>query len=155
MHIDQDTKFCIFFLFIICIKICLFEIAWPTLLYCTTFLERDLILWTLTPLIIAVCRLLDFDQMWFESKDHRNYKEKKEILTKTDIFIYGGRTWKGPKPLGRNHWGSNPKRAETSGNPPVGIAIFTGEDSQSEWMKRDESNRVYWFQTRFLSLVYL
>ena len=38
---------------------------------------------------------------------------------------------------------------------PVGIDIFTGEDSQSEWMKRDESNRVYWFQTRFLSLVYL
>ena len=38
---------------------------------------------------------------------------------------------------------------------PVGIAIFTGEDPQSEWMKRDESNRVYWFQTRFLSLVYL
>ena len=38
---------------------------------------------------------------------------------------------------------------------PVGIAIFTGEDPQSEWMKRDESNRVYWFHTRFLSLVYL
>ena len=38
---------------------------------------------------------------------------------------------------------------------PVGITIFTGEDSQSEWMKRDEWNRVYWFQTRFLSLVYL
>ena len=37
---------------------------------------------------------------------------------------------------------------------PVGIAIFTGEDPQSEYMKRDESNRVYWFQTRFLSLVF-
>ena len=38
---------------------------------------------------------------------------------------------------------------------PVGIYIFTDEDPQSEWMKRDESNRVYWFQTRFLSLVYM
>ena len=38
---------------------------------------------------------------------------------------------------------------------PVGIAIFTGEDPQSEWMKRDESNKVYCFQTRILSLVYL
>ena len=37
---------------------------------------------------------------------------------------------------------------------PVGIAIFAGEDPQSELMKRDESNRVYWFQTIFLSLVY-
>ena len=27
--------------------------------------------------------------------------------------------------------------------------------SQSEWMKRDESNKVYWFETRLLSLVYL
>ena len=39
-------------------------------------------------------------------------------------------------------------------NPPL-IYIFRGEDTQSEWMKRDESKRVYWFQTRFLSLVYL
>ena len=54
--------------------------------------------------------------MGFESKDNRNYKENKEILAKTDIFIYGGRTWKGPKPLGRNLWGSNRKRAVTSGN---------------------------------------
>ena len=36
-----------------------------------------------------------------------------------------------------------------------GIDIVTGEDSQSEWMTRGESNRVYWFQIRFLSLVYL
>ena len=38
---------------------------------------------------------------------------------------------------------------------PVGIAIFTGEDPQSERMNRDESNRVYWFQTRLVYLVYL
>ena len=37
---------------------------------------------------------------------------------------------------------------------PVGKYIFTGEGRQSKRMKRDESNRVYWFQTRFLSLVY-
>ena len=30
----------------------------------------------------------------------------------------------------------------------VGIHVFTGEDPQSEWLKSDESNRVYWFQTR-------
>ena len=24
--------------------------------------------------------------------------------------------------------------------------VFTGEDPQTEWMKRDESNSVYWFQ---------
>ena len=35
------------------------------------------------------------------------------------------------------------------------FAIFTGEDPQSEWMKLDESNRVYLSQTRILSLVYL
>ena len=33
--------------------------------------------------------------------------------------------------------------------------VFTGGDPQLEWLKRNESNRVYWFQTRFLSLVYL
>ena len=33
--------------------------------------------------------------------------------------------------------------------------VFTGGDPQLEWLKRKESNRVYWFQTRFLSLVYL
>ena len=54
--------------------------------------------------------------MWFESKDNRHYTEKQEMLVKTDFFIYGGRTWKGPNPRGRNLWGSNPKRAETSGN---------------------------------------
>ena len=33
--------------------------------------------------------------------------------------------------------------------------VFTGGDPQLEWLKRNESNRVYWFQTEFLSLVYL
>ena len=27
----------------------------------------------------------------------------------------------------------------------VGIYVFTDEDPQSEWIKRYESNRVYWF----------
>ena len=35
------------------------------------------------------------------------------------------------------------------------IYVFTGEDQQSEWLKRDESNRVYWVETGFLSSVYL
>ena len=58
--------------------------------------------------------LLDFDQMWLESKDNRNYKGKKEIL-KNMTFSYmgaelvkgrnllaetsGGQIRKGPKPL--------------------------------------------------------
>ena len=33
--------------------------------------------------------------------------------------------------------------------------VFTGRDLQLEWLKRNESNRIYWFQTEFLSLVYL
>ena len=31
----------------------------------------------------------------------------------------------------------------------------TGEDPQLERLKRNESNRVYWFETIILSLVYL
>ena len=31
--------------------------------------------------------------------------------------------------------------------------VFTGEDPQPEWLKLDESNKVYWFEIRFLSLV--
>ena len=37
----------------------------------------------------------------------------------------------------------------------VGIYVFTCENLQLEWLKRDESNRVYWFQPIFLSFVYL
>ena len=33
--------------------------------------------------------------------------------------------------------------------------VFTGGDPQLEWLKRNESNRIYWFQTGILSLVYL
>ena len=33
--------------------------------------------------------------------------------------------------------------------------VFTGGDPQLELLKRNESKRVYWFQARFLSLVYL
>ena len=32
---------------------------------------------------------------------------------------------------------------------------FIGGDPQLELLKRNESNRVYWFQTGFLSLAYL
>ena len=35
------------------------------------------------------------------------------------------------------------------------VFVFTGENPQSEWLKHDESNRVCWFQTEFLPLVYL
>ena len=31
--------------------------------------------------------------------------------------------------------------------------VFTGEYQQSEWMKRNNSNRVNWFEEIFLSLV--
>ena len=37
----------------------------------------------------------------------------------------------------------------------VGISVFTGEDQQSEWLKGDKWNKVYWFETGFVSLVYL
>ena len=30
------------------------------------------------------------------------------------------------------------------------IEVFTGEDQYSEWLNSDESNRVYWFETKFL-----
>ena len=53
-------------------------------------------------------------------------------FTKTDIFIYGGRTWKGPKPLGRNLWGSNLKRAETSGNR-LGLQFVVNQSAEQEW----------------------
>ena len=43
----------------------------------------------------------------------------------------------------------------SSNNVRLLAQVFTGEDPQSEWLKCDESNRVYWFQTRFLSGVYL
>ena len=33
--------------------------------------------------------------------------------------------------------------------------VFTGGNPQLEWLKRNESNRVYWFKAIFLSLVYL
>ena len=37
----------------------------------------------------------------------------------------------------------------------VSIKVFTGEDPRSESLRRDESNRIYWFLTEFLSLVNL
>ena len=33
--------------------------------------------------------------------------------------------------------------------------VFTVGNPYLEWLKRNESNRLYWFETRFLSLVYL
>ena len=43
----------------------------------------------------------------------------------------------------------------SSNNFRVFAYVFTGGDPQLEWLKRNKSNRVYWFQTVFLSLVYL
>ena len=45
--------------------------------------------------------------------------------------------------------GSNPLYATifSSSNVRLLAYVFTGEDPQWEWMKRDESNRVYWFKT--------
>ena len=42
-----------------------------------------------------------------------------------------------------------------SNNDRLLAYVFIGGDPQLEWLKRNESNRVYWFQARFLSLVYL
>ena len=38
----------------------------------------------------------------------------------------------------------------SSNNVRLLAHVFSCEDLQSEWLKRDKSNRVYWFQTRFL-----
>ena len=87
-------------------------------LYVTLFYgpEQDLCRGCL-PLLIAVYRLLDFDQMWLESKDNRNYKEKKWNLQKRTFWYMGaelekgrnlwaessgGQIRKGPKPLATN-----------------------------------------------------
>ena len=43
----------------------------------------------------------------------------------------------------------------SSNNVRLFAYVFTGGDPQLEWLKRNESNRVYWFQTGFLSLMYL
>ena len=51
--------------------------------------------------------------MWFESKDNRYYKEKIEILAKSDIFIY---------------MGPNLKRAETSWPKPLGVKSEKGRN---------------------------
>ena len=43
----------------------------------------------------------------------------------------------------------------SSNNVRLLAYVFTSGDPQLEWLKRNESNRVYWFQTGFLSLMYL
>ena len=47
------------------------------------------------------------------------------------------------EPIVRHYFSSN--------NVRLLAYVFTGGDPQSEWLKRDESNRVYSFETRFLS----
>ena len=42
-----------------------------------------------------------------------------------------------------------------SNNVRLFAYVFTGWDPQKEWLKRDETKRVYWFKIGFLSLVYL
>ena len=49
----------------------------------------------------------------------------------------------------------DPAVNHTSNNVRLLAHVFTDEDPQTEWLKRDGSNRVSWFQTRFLSWVYL
>ena len=39
----------------------------------------------------------------------------------------------------------------SSNNVRLFAYVFTGGDPQLEWLMRNESNRVYWFQTGFLS----
>ena len=43
----------------------------------------------------------------------------------------------------------------SSNNIRLFAYVFTDGDLQLEWLKRNKSNRVYWFQAVFLSLVYL
>ena len=43
----------------------------------------------------------------------------------------------------------------SSDNVRLFAYVFTGGDPQLEWLKRNESNRVYWFKIGFLSLAYL
>ena len=43
----------------------------------------------------------------------------------------------------------------SSDNVRLFAYVFADGDPQLELLKRNESNRVYWFQTGFLSLVYL
>ena len=119
------------FVLINMIKMRSFEITWHILLlynqsyiyiapcvqhflYVTLFYgpEQDLCRGCL-PLLIAVYRLLDFDQMWLESKDNRNYKEKKKEIYKNGHF---------------DIWGPNLKRAETSGPNPLGVKSEKGRN---------------------------
>ena len=62
---------------------------------------------------------------------------------------------------------AQPDDIDVSGSSPLCVAIFSSNiicllayvfvcgDQQLEWLRDIESNRVYWFETRFLSLVYL
>ena len=43
----------------------------------------------------------------------------------------------------------------SSNNDCLWAYVFTCGDPQLEWLKRNESNRVFWLQARFLSLVFL
>ena len=43
----------------------------------------------------------------------------------------------------------------SSNNVSLFAYVFTNGDPLLEWMKRNESNRVYWCQRGFLSLVYM
>ena len=47
----------------------------------------------------------------------------------------GGRTWKGPKHLGRNLWGSNLKRAETSGNQENELKAMFKKSIHMPWSR--------------------
>ena len=63
------------------------------------------------PCFIAV--FLNFDQRWLGNKDTTN--NKKEIGKNPTFSYLGAETSRAEMKKGRNLWGSNPKRAETSG----------------------------------------
>ena len=64
------------------------------------------------PCFIAV--VLDFEQRLLGNKDKTN--NKKEIGKNPTFEYLGAETSRAEMEKGRNLWGSNPKRAETSGN---------------------------------------
>ena len=62
-----------------------------------------------------------------------------------DYLEIAGQCW--IEPAVRHYFSSN--------NFRLLAYVFIGGGPQLEWLKRNESNRVYWFPTWFLSLVYM
>ena len=116
----HSSVLCTFYGFCIyMIKMRSFKITWHILLLynisCTWLYSMDpnTICRGCLPLLIGVYRLIDFGQMWFESKYNRNYKEKKRNI---------GQNWH------FHIWGPNLKRAETSWPKPLGVKSEKGRN---------------------------